>query len=519
MKPLPGLGSGGTGSAKPTVAGDVSIELDKVTLSGTLYGPAAMSGPGMPLVDAKRALTIAQQKSAVSNARDPVTKQAQSAILATMLYREAKEAGKKGDRPKEKELWTEARKVMRDAAAAAGKDVDELTFRLLGSYELLLEDYPAAEKAWADLIAKNPKDKEVPSHRVWQAFSLIKQGKNAEALALIKDEPLTDTQPERAYLTAWAKWRTGDQPGAWQAMVVAAKGWTEPQTKGDLEFEAMLLATRAKLPFAQVLPDLYTVYNAKQPAAQYEVLKTTYKAYAGAGRWIEGVAAIEEAIKVMGAQLSPADRPFLRYSQADYTVRLDTPDVVARYAKQAIEALAQCPKCSDKDKQSLVFGLVDMARRFQWFYATANDVRYYQPAHDIFEWTIPLVDPARRQEVSTDAKKLQDTLKNMRVGTGTHSKEAIKLLVEPHHQEVLACYETGLVVNPKLGGTLVLTLDSDQTGAIKGVATEPAGGQADLAAVASCVAERAKTWNLPKRGMAGTTRIKATFSLALKAAK
>ena len=510
FKAPPGPGSA---AAKPAAAGDVSIELDKVPLTGIVFEPVALSRPGMPLVEPKRKTTLAQQRSIVANARDPVLRQAQAAVLATMLYQEAKT-----DKAKEKDLWTEARQVLRDAAAGAGKDVDEVTIRMLGSYELLLEDYAAAEKAWADLIVKNPKDKEVPFHKAWQAFSLFKQGKYAEALTVLKGEPLTETQPEQAYVTAWAKWRTGDHPAAWQAIITAAKGWGDNAGKDAVEFDVMLFAGRLTVPFKQVVPDLFAVFKATQPGPQYDVLaKLGLKSYQFAGRWIEGVAALEEAFKVIGAQVPPADRPVLRYTQADYTVRLDTPDVAARYAKQSLDALAQCPKCSEKDKQDLVSAVAIMARLFHIYYATANDIRYYQPANDLYALTIPLIaDPARRQGISADAETLQKTLKNTKVGTGTHAKDAINVLIGRHHQEVAACYEAGLVMNPKIGGTIVLTLDSDQTGVIKGVATEPKGGQADMAAVASCVADRAKTWNLPKRGMAGTTRVKATFSLSLK---
>ena len=62
------------------------------------------------------------------------------------------------------------------------KNVDEITLRLLGSYELLLEDFPAAEKAWSGLVTKAPKDKEIAYNKAWLAFSLLKQHKNAEAL-------------------------------------------------------------------------------------------------------------------------------------------------------------------------------------------------------------------------------------------------------------------------------------------------------------------------------------------------
>ena len=51
---------------------------------------------------------------------------------------------------------------------------------------------------------------------------------------------------------------------------------------------------------------------------------------------------------------------------------------------------------------------------------------------------------------------------------------------------------------------------------IKGAATEPAEGVAGLPAVAACVRDRAKQWKLPKRGMAGNTRIKASYTFAVK---
>lgn len=502
--------------AKPAAAGDVSIELEKMAITGLLFEPNALYRPGMPLVDPnprQRKPTLAQQRSIFSNARDPVLKQAQAAILATMLYKESKTASKE----KEQEMLTEARQALRDAAAAAGKDVDEVTLRLLGSYELAVEppDLAAAEKAWADLIAKDPKDKDLPYHKAWWVYALLKQWKNAEALAVVSGEALSEAQPELAYVTAWAKWRAGDGAGAWEAMLVAAKGWGNNAGKDAIELELVLLAGRTKIPYAQALPRLYEVLAAQQPAQQYNILvKLGPESYQFAGRWADGVAAIEEALKVIGAQVPPSDHAFLRYRQADFTVRLDTPEVAAKYARQAIEALKQCPKCTEKEKQDLISAVAILARLFHIMYATANDIRYYQPANDLYVLTIPLIaDPARRASTNDDAQKLQSTLKNTKAGTGTHSKDAVGVTVERHSQEVKACYEERLVGNRTLSGTLVVHLESDQTGAIKGVSTEPKAGQADLAGVASCVAEHARKWNLPKRGMAGTTRIKATFTL------
>jgi tetratricopeptide (TPR) repeat protein len=507
-------GGGGTQPAQPAVAGDVSIEVDKLSLtSSVVFEPFAFdrNRPGMPLVDPKVKVTLAQQRTKFSRTRDPVDKQAQAMVLATMLWREAKTA----DKPKEKELWTEARQALRDAAAVAGKDIDEDMLRMLASYELLFDDYVAAEKAWEQLIVKDPKHEELPVRKAWWAYSLLKQGKNAEALKIVAAEPLAPTQPDLAYVTAWAKWRTGDGAGAWEAILTAAKGWTNAATKDDVEFDVLQMAGRTKSPFAQAMPRLFDVLSAKQPAQQFQLLvKLGTTVYRNVGRWTEGTAAIEEALKVYGAQVGPIDRARLRIVQAEYQVRFDTPDVATKYAKQAIEALGCNPPCAEKDKQDVIARVSSIARLFHLLYATANDIRYYQPANDLYVLVVPLVaDPKRQAETKQYAETLQRTLKNTKVGTGTHSKDAVRVIVEIHQEEVLGCYEATLVTSPKISGTLVVNLESDQTGAIKGVSTEPKAGQADMAAVAGCVAEHARKWSLPKRGTAGATRVKATFEL------
>src|SRR5262245_56489947 len=82
LTPLPGLGS--PAPAKPPAAGDVSIELPNTPLTGDVFEPAALNRPGMPIVDPnprQRKPTLPQQRSIVSNSRDPVLRQAQAAIL------------------------------------------------------------------------------------------------------------------------------------------------------------------------------------------------------------------------------------------------------------------------------------------------------------------------------------------------------------------------------------------------------------------------------------------------------
>lgn len=504
-------GGGGGGGSKPAQAGDVSIEVPTIAIKGKVFEPQALGRPGIPTSPPKKKTTIDKQRALVASTKDPVVKQAHAVGLATMIYLEAKAKGGED----EKKMMDDARKVLRDVVTAVGDKVEDVSLLFLASYEMYFEDFPAADKAWAALLTKSPKDPQAPYFKTWWSYALLKQFKNAEALAVVKDEPLTN--PELAYAIAWAKWRTNDDAGAWQAMVAAAKGWT-----GDrkiIDEEIYLFAARTNTPMEQAAKELFEVFKAKQNAPQYDVLvKLGVEAYGYSGRWADAIATIDKALMLIGKAVPAQHVPDLRYSQADFMVRLDNPEQAAKYAKQAIEALPACgAKCSPEKQQNLIGAVGGIARVFHFVYATSNDVRYYGPANELYLMVIPLIMDANvRAERNSDAGKLQATMKNTKVGTGTHDKDAIRVLAERHNGEVQTCYEGVLVANPKLGGNLTLNLESDATGAIKGASTEPRGGVADMAAVATCVTEAAKTWKLPKRGMAGNTRIKLSYTFAKK---
>ena len=509
--------TGAGSAAKPGSPGDVSFEVPAIEIKGVLFEPEALGRPGMPLVDAKRATTIEKQRTVVTNTKDPVQRQAQAAILATMLYRKSKDAPPADQTA----MLTEARQALRDAAQVAGDKADEITLRLLGSYELILEDYPAAEKAWGQLVTTEPKDKDVLFNRAWWAYSLLKEFKNADALAAVKDQPLTDKQAELAYVTAWAKWRTGDSNGAWQAIVTAAKGWGTNANKDIVDRDVLMFAGRVGGSLTDTMTTLSPIYG-KSKDQQYELLaKLGLQAYQFAGRWKEGIAAIEKAIETEGDKVPVNDKPVLRYTQADYTVRLDDPATAAKLAKQALDALPACgTKCSDKDKENVVESVYAMGRLFHILYATAHDDRYYEPAHDLYNASIPLItmNDSVRTEATKDQANLEGTFKVMKAGAGTHDAAALGALLKRHNQEVQACYEQALSANPKLAGALSVTIEADQTGAIKGVSSDPKAGLQDMAMVAGCTAERAKKWTLPKRangtGAPSTTRIKLGYTLS-----
>ena len=49
-------------------------------------------------------------------------------------------------------------------------------------------------------------DRMVPTEDPDVSKELLKQYKNAEALAVVKGDTVSEKQPEHAYATAWAKW-------------------------------------------------------------------------------------------------------------------------------------------------------------------------------------------------------------------------------------------------------------------------------------------------------------------------
>ncbi|MFT3692514.1 MAG: AgmX/PglI C-terminal domain-containing protein [Kofleriaceae bacterium] len=506
-------GGGGT-TAKPGSAGDVSFDVPGIEVKGVYFEPEALGRPGMPLVDSKRPTTIEKQRAVVASTKDLVQREAQAAVLATMLYKKSKDA--KGD--EQQKLLEEARQTLRDAAAASGDKVDEVTLRLLGSYELMLGDFPAAEKAWGKLVEIAPKDKDALTNRAWWAYSLLKVNRNADALAAVKDQPVSEKTPELAYVTAWAKWRTGDNKGAWDAMVATSKGWGSNANKDVIDRDVLLFAGRVGGSVDETLNTLAP----KTPEQKYELLaKLGLQGYQFAGRWQDGVTAIDKAFAAIGDKVPANDKPVLRYTQADYTVRLDDPVKAAAFAKQAVESLPGCgAKCSDQDKENVVESVYVMGRLFHILYATAHDDRYYQPATDLYQLAVPLITMNGKvhDQAAADQKNLSDTFRGMKAGYGMHDGQAIGALLKRHNQEVQACYEQALSGNPKLAGALTVNLEADNTGAVKGVSTDPKGGAADMAMVAACTAEHAKHWTLPKKvngtGAASVTRIKLGYTLA-----
>jgi len=223
VKPPPGPSAS---PVKASASGDVSVEIPVIEIKGILHEPEALGQPGMPLVEAKKKTPLDKQRALVrprrircrSRRRRPCSRRCSTWSPRTT-------------RPTRSSCSETRARSCATSPSSRAKAIDEITLRLLGSYELLLEDYPAAEKAWQMLIDYNAstntkntsKNKDDPYNRAWLGFALLKQFKNAEALAAVASEKLDEKEPELAYVIAWARWRNNDAPGAWQAVTTAAK--------------------------------------------------------------------------------------------------------------------------------------------------------------------------------------------------------------------------------------------------------------------------------------------------------
>src|SRR6185436_8092478 len=160
--------------------------------------------------------------------------------------------------------------------------------------------------------AKAPKDKDIIYNKAWLGYTQLRQYKNAEALATVNADPLSDKQPEHAYVMAWAKWRTGDNKGAWEALLVAAKGWGTNAGKDALDRDVLLFAGRTEVPLDKAFTDVMS-FSPKGKDQEYELLaKLGLQSYQFAGRWLDGVKALDKAITVIGAKVPPNDKPYIR---------------------------------------------------------------------------------------------------------------------------------------------------------------------------------------------------------------
>ena len=133
---------------------------------------------------------------------------------------------------------------------------------------------PGAEKAWAALVAKAPEGQgpQLPTRRGSRTRCSSSTRTPRRSRSSRTTQP-TDKTPELAYVTAWAKWRTGDDAGAWQAIIMARKGWRISMPGRDaLDRDVLLFAGRTGVTMTDAVAALSPIYG-KSDDQQYELLR------------------------------------------------------------------------------------------------------------------------------------------------------------------------------------------------------------------------------------------------------
>jgi hypothetical protein len=492
--------------------GDETVDLGDVAITGQAFVPQVLESYGVVGVSSSRSLSVDAERAKLAATTDPKERQVEATVLATMLFAEA------NTRPDGRDaLLGEAQRALAAAVAAAGPAPQPLALELLGRYSLFVGDLTSAERAWQTLVARSADGKDADVFRAWWIYTRLAQRRDADALALLAGAA-TDRTPELGYVAAWVRWRGGDGVAAWAALKRVVVQWHDPVAASDnperlriAASEALRFAARTGAPLDDATAVMSALAGA-EPLDVYQMWKQVAEAMRFAGRWADAIAADDRAFALAGASAPEDDSVAIPLEQARFEARLGAPDAVVRYSAKAIRAISSCRATCGRT-QDVYAQICVLAESMHAIYTSANDDRYYQPAHDLYALCAERVaDHARHEELASNTTHLELSRQALRPHTGRLGRSNVKYLIANHDQEVQACYESALVANPELTGDFTLGLEIEQDGRVR-----TADANRELAGVAGCVAAAAKAWAFPARGAFGVTR--ATIHYAFQRAR
>jgi tetratricopeptide (TPR) repeat protein len=518
-----GAGSGsGPGDGSGADQQDDVIDFPPLGLNGTYFSPDGLDRPGMLLAHGKKKTTIEKQRAAVKKAK-PETRGGEATILATMLYEAAL---KEKDDSKRLGLLEDARKVLSDTAAAIPDQVDALLLHNLACLSFDLGDLPGAIAALDAAVKKAPDDANAPERKAYLAYYLIRGGRNDEAAALVQGMEPSKEHPEQAYAIAWAKWRSGDLPGARAGMLAAVQGWQSTAYLPAIKRDTLIFAARAgaTVDEAVALAQAYAALTKDDPKysgdqALLETLVYMHQAFSFTGRTADSIALVDRIFSGVKS-VSKSDVPKLHLEQADAARILGRTKDLTGHVDKAVETLAACgAECKGKTSEDVGKLTFNLARLAALFYNTSQDERWFDAAESLYASYQKVPGVTDGAAVAAEAASLKAGHDHAKKNAGIHDKTAIQYVIEPHASEVLGCYDAELQRDSKLGGTLKLQLEVAASGEVTGASSDPAGGQEGLAAVAACAVEHARAWVFPARTKPGVTRISASYTLQPQATR
>lgn len=509
---------------KPPTQDFVFQDYGEIALEGQRFVPEAMPDPGMLRVLPKKAPSVAAARKSFKRAKEG-KKQQELQILATVLWDESKKHT--GTEPeKETELREEARAALREYRAANEDGLDEVTLLILGAHETYAGDHAAAAQVYEEIVRRFPDSKTAQKNAARLAHLYLLTGRVDDAAKLVDPWTVSDQlAPEAAYVLGWTRFYQRRFDDARQALVHAATTW--PGNSQGVDSDVVLVSAYGVTPVDQAVEVINTI-SAKvgNPTAKaqkvYYLLFLDAKAYEQAGQFEEAAAALDAAAAANPA-MPGSDKVAFPSLQMDYYLRSNAPGKVADAALGAWEALAACDPavCQNQaqQQQMLLENFEKLALHFHTIYATSLDEAYYEPAMRLYRFYLQDESRPNHGKVQTYVSQLEETKQNAQPATGKHTKEMMGTALDFRKQAFVRCYETVLLAEPELSGSVKVTIEVEHTGKVAGAQTDPAGGKEGLAAVAKCIDEEVRTWSFPGRSMEGKTVVVVPVAFSPKRAE
>jgi len=471
---------------------------EPVALEGLRFVPQALGRPGMPKVTPNKKTSIKSLRRKIKRKHS----QEEAQVLASMLWHESTdpEAGMK-----------EAHELLRSEKDAAGDKVDPVTLQMLGAAEAWAKNDAGLAAAYQEIVDRFPKAEGLTSFKAWLAYLHMQADRDDEAAKLVDGWTAEAAGPVGAYALSWVKFRQGDLDGAVKDITYAAENWNGGvNANGVLKRDLLLMHARAGAPVAVADALLAKLI----PEGRANVLFELAEGYRFAGYYKHAADTLEHII----TKVSPGDQlprenyvPF-RFRQSDFAARQNLPDRAADLAIEAHKGLASCDKCSPAVKNAVNQNLSNLGVFYHTTYHSTLDQKYYAPAEKLYQYVGGL-GTEKSEEAKTNLDNLKNTKERINMENGKHDQNNLRTMIMLRREVVKACYEAELLKNGALQGTLSLTLRISDSGAVSGASTEPAEGAEGLAAVATCVIARSKSWAFPGRTVAGTTKVTQAYTL------
>lgn len=513
---------------KPPAKEDQAFEgFEEVQVTGELYAPEALGIPNMPSVKPKRVPTLDQQRKSYAKAK-PAKKAQEAKVLVSLLWdaaiqahvqaendQTATEEAKAAAKQQASALREEARTVLRELHASLGEGFDAILTQMLFTAELWLGDQAAAAPIGQELVTRFPDSASAKALAPWVGYVYLNQWNTDAAAQLVADWTLEDADFSRAYIIGWVAFRQGDYPRAREAMMHAARVWKLRSTWPMLERELARILAFGGTPVDEAAT-IVAELSQNIAANQYYWLYQINESYALAGDFLKAAAALDKAAEAAGAEMPVDNMVTFRRNQSDYYLLEYQPEKAADYIIQAHQAVEACGEKCASVQGVIAEQIAKMAPYLHTIYTTTLDERYYTPAKKLYDFYLSLNRPDA-ETLRTYLSRLEETKKVSQQVSGKHSKDIMDRATSVRMQDFKGCYERVLQGSPELQGSLQIMLDVDETGAVTGLTTEPAAGDAGLGAVAKCIDAEARAWMFPGRSLPGTTRVIRTYVLSLDA--